>query len=544
MYKVLAPHVLEVVQALGLDPRVRVFGLMSELTGISRQALEQCCKNLQGTRGIGHDPVNGGGRKRTAAAAHLDLPDISQYLPEQTVRTPLPVLEPEAGNLVSLEDLMPVQDAMPAFEEEGFEADQENSEESLLFLGMKRVTPGHLREVQLAGRKREMQPLSVLSQKDREHVVGLRLTSLALRLETRALGGREFESTIDWLDIWFPEQLGQVHHSKRFMDEMLVSAKQTLKYRTAEDIQLRLPALGIPSFCKLVCDGFTPSTGEPLDIQMLQMCNDTGSVDLYLLDMPPAAAVPMADKTYVRQITENRLQTLHSLGVDRNQLRFRCLGLTGDGLLAGPFGGDHGLCLAEVLYENIRPPDAQPDDNQPLIALLDEADPVNKLPLPKDCWSALDSMHAADKSGGHADFEEEMVCNFHSVTRRIKLRYGFGKGLSVARSVAKRFRLTFHAPLAPASESTRLVAYESRRVPPNLFNNLRVIAGALAVSIQARLEQSRQASIRHGHNATETCGMYSHEVKALRQLGRDLLSPRMLLFVALRYDSRMQGSVS
>ena len=167
------------------------------------------------------------------------------------------------------------------------------------------------------------------------------------------------------------------------------------------------------------------------------------------------------------------------------------------------------------------------------------------LPLPADFWSALDSMHAADKSGGHADYAEQgrggFVSQFHSVTRSIKTGYGFGKGLSVARSVSKRFGISWRSPMAPASESTRLVAFESKRIPPNFFHNLRVSVGAVAVSIQSLLERAKNASLRQGHEAREDCGMNLAEVKALRRLGRDILCPQMLLFVSLRYDSRVTG---
>ncbi|CAE7195289.1 unnamed protein product [Symbiodinium sp. CCMP2592] len=543
MYKVLSPHVSEIVSVLDLDPRMRLFGLMSNLTGVSRQSLERVCKHLDETRGIARDPVNQGGRKKRTAA-QSDLPDISAYMPSATVRSPLPSLVaeesavPESVPEVLIEDLMAEPGAAAAaFEVAEEEGDAENPEESALFLGVKRVTPGVLRQVQAAGCAAEMQPLSILDEDSQNHVVGLRLCSLALRLETRALGGREFEDSVDWIDLFFPGQLGECHHSKRFMEEILVSARQTLKYRTCEDLQVVLPALGTPSFLKVVADGFTPATGEPLDIQMAHACNDTGSVDTILLDLPPARSVPTDGKSPTRQITESRLETLRKLGVDQQQLRFRYLGLAGDGLLAGPFGTDHGLCLAEVLYESV--PVEVPEE-QPLFALVDAAN--HRLPLPKDCWTALDAMHASDKGGAH-DFGVEPVRLFHSVTRRVKRLFGFGRGMCIARSVAKKFEVSWHAPMAPSSESTRLVAYESRRIPPNFFHNLRVAAGAIAVSIQARLERSRTASMRQGRHVTESCGMQDKEVKALRQLGRDMLCPGMLLFVALRYDSRMQGSI-
>ena len=82
------------------------------------------------------------------------------------------------------------------------------------------------------------------------------------------------------------------------MDELLVSAKQALQFRISEDLQVLLPALGLPSFVKLVCDGFTPQTGEPLDIEMLQTCSETGSVDSVLLNMPAARSISSAKKSH------------------------------------------------------------------------------------------------------------------------------------------------------------------------------------------------------------------------------------------------------
>ena len=295
-----------------------------------------------------------------------------------------------------------------------------------------------------------------------------------------------------------------------------------LTYRTAQDLQVVLPALGIPSFLKLACDGFTPNTGDPLDVQMAVAATSQGAVDCILLDMAPVRRRPA--ETPTEQVTKSRMDTLkYKFGVGWKQLRWRFLGLVGDGLLAGPFSTNHGQCFAGKIHG----------------ASWSSV-------MPGNCWDSLDPLHASDSAGSHADWPEMSpgtgyIHKFHSTARALRVRFAYGKGQTIARSVAKRFGLEWHRPMAPHTESTRLIIYESRRIPPNYLANLRTCVGAIAFQIQDCIQSCRQQALKNRHTVTDRCGLYNSEVRRLRNLGRALLDPGCLVFTALRYDSRRTG---
>ena len=73
--------------------------------------------------------------------------------------------------------------------------------------------------------------------------------------------------------------------------------------------------------------------------------------------------------------------------------------------------------------------------------------------MPGNCWDSLDPLHASDSAGSHADWPEMSpgtgyIHKFHSTARALRVRFAYGKGQTIARSVAKRFGLEWHRPMA------------------------------------------------------------------------------------------------
>eukprot|EP00439_Symbiodinium_sp_Y106_P008287 s6495_g1.t1 len=89
--------------------------------------------------------------------------------------------------------------------------------------------------------------------------------------------------------------------------------------------------------------------------------------------------------------------------------------------------------------------------------------------------------------------------------------------------------VTFHRPMAPQSETTRMIIYESRRLPPDFLKNLLTMAVSIAIILQRTIADKKAKSERSGHKTTA------------QLLGREMLDPSMLLFISLRYDVRIRG---
>lgn len=118
--------------------------------------------------------------------------------------------------------------------------------------------------------------LGVLQPDQREEVVGLRLTTLALRLETQGLGYRTYEDTVDFLDGFFPREFGEQNHSKHFFQSVLQRALPVLHTRIAEGMHTKLtlglgcnaPPVGTPLLVLVILVYFLKVTMQSFNLQL------------------------------------------------------------------------------------------------------------------------------------------------------------------------------------------------------------------------------------------------------------------------------------
>ena len=118
--------------------------------------------------------------------------------------------------------------------------------------------------------------LGVLQPDQREEVVGLRLTTLVLRLETQGLGYRTYEDTVDFLDGFFPREFGEQNHSKHFFQSVLQRALPVLHTRIAECMHTKLtlglgcnaPPVGTPLLVLVILVYFLKVTMQSFNLQL------------------------------------------------------------------------------------------------------------------------------------------------------------------------------------------------------------------------------------------------------------------------------------
>ena len=286
-----------------------------------------------------------------------------------------------------------------------------------------------------------------------ETAMGIRAGSLAARLVVEGLGLSRFPEWVHFLDAHFPMELGQINRSRTFAERFATALLQEASRSVVHHLHVRLRALGIPSDYVRVIDGITPSVGESLLIHVL-VTIDRGeyhSLKWSLLDLtpqgktgqsPPRPLEPVLGfHGLVRTVDKvHATERAHGIGDRDRRLRFAVS--VGDGALEGPFGLGVG------------------------------AESARRTGLPEDRgWGSVDSLHCLDKAGEYADMTERgppgLVARFHKALQDARANFHFGNGRAVARAVAQRHRFPWRAPLAPRSQTTRMVIYESRRCPPN-----------------------------------------------------------------------------
>jgi len=159
-----------------------------------------------------------------------------------------------------------------------------------------------------------------------------------------------------------------------------------------------------------------------------------------------------------------------------------------------------------------------------------------------------DALHCLDLGGEYADRREKQeggcVRRFHAALQDFRSLFQYGNGRVVARAVAKRFRFPWRAPLAPHSQSTRMVIYESRRCPPNFFLNLRCVVYSLRFREREAVENIRRAKQREGVVPGPRLGWGDQSARKYRLIGRNILDPSLLLFITGRYEFRHACTLS
>ena len=132
---------------------------------------------------------------------------------------------------------------------------------------------------------------------------------------------------------------------------------------------------------------------------------------------------------------ENWLSAMRRYGWTRNDNLLRYARSPADGALSGPFCAKPcGQTLTTI--SKFPNPQQYPADN-------------------------LDTLHAGEKVVQHADKRERendgFVCRFFQATRDFRRRFGMGKGWAVRMTLASKIKLPCYAPLAPVTETTRMI---------------------------------------------------------------------------------------
>ena len=113
----------------------------------------------------------------------------------------------------------------------------------------------------------------------------------------------------------------------------------------------------------------------------------------------------------------------------------------------------------------------------------------------------------------------------------------------IIRAIAKKYKLSWRTPLAPHSQQTRTMLYESKRVPPNFLRNMAATVYGLRFLLREAIEGARRQSSAKKRKTQVMCGVNTVAARQYRLLGRSVLDPEMLLFISMRYDHRRQASL-
>ena len=362
----------------------------------------------------------------------------------------------------------------------------------------------------------------------RDQTIGIRLGSLVASLIVQGSGTYAFPKWLHMLDSHFPGEWGQINHSRHFAENFADGLMRACARNVMEHAQQRVRALNVPSDYVRILDGITPQMGESLLIHVIiSVSREDGHTFKWgLLDLTPQGRTSPSvgvERELGRDAPKGLLsfhgltrtldkahaaEAAYGIGLQDRRLRFAVH--VGDGALEGPFG----------------------------LKLGDESARRSKLP-PNKGWGALDGLHALDKAGAAADASEPLVQQFHASLASVRSSFGFGNGKVVVRSIAKKFHLPWRRPIAPHTQSTRMIVYESYRCPVNLFRNLRCIVLALRFTEKEAVENARRQS--RSANPRASAGWNTKAARSVRLVGRNLLDPCMLLFVQGRYEFRSAG---
>ena len=213
LHDVFRSRLRPVLVAMELNPRIKLNGFVSHITGIRRTTVSTRMRILTFRDNVPKKYQCRTGRKRKMSTLRETASQGSM-----AVVPPLPVLtfSETTDALMELPD---------DFETMPIPAVTGSSIPSLQGIEVLRNF-----ESELACQVCPYQGLHVLSAADRNTVVGLRLASLSLRLETTSGAGvSAFPKWIAYFDQLFPGECGQLCHGKNFADKFLDAAVQSLE---------------------------------------------------------------------------------------------------------------------------------------------------------------------------------------------------------------------------------------------------------------------------------------------------------------------------
>ena len=183
-------------------------------------------------------------------------------------------------------------------------------------------------------------------------------------------------------------------------------------------------------------------------------------------------------------------------------------------------------------FDIVQPP--VPGGDVYLQALPTYAAKATKDELP---WSSLDGLHAGMKGAAHADFKfASRIEFFHASARSYRKHYNFGKGRVRAKRLAEHMQHQWRTALAPVSESTRPVVYESDRIARNWLHNIPLAAACFTEELQEIIAEKKAES----KTKDPKVGLDCMEARKLRARARRHLHVANIIFNSLRHEHRVR----
>ena len=235
------------------------------------------------------------------------------------------------------------------------------------------------------------------------------------------------------------------------------------------------------------------------------------------------------EHSFLTQAKEAR-ETLHFFGFGQRDLKLRWTQNVADGALAGPTcKRSLGMEMAE-LFDIVQPPEVGGSVGLHELPTLSAINA--QLP-----WASLDGLHAGMKGAEHADAQfSSRIRAFHSSARYFRKHFGFGKGIVRAKRLAGHMGHPYRVALAPVSDSTRPVVYESDRIARNWLHNIPLAAACFTEELQGIIAEKVAESKLKSPEVGQTC----KAAKELRSRARTHLHVGNIIFNSLRHEHRVQ----
>ena len=259
----------------------------------------------------------------------------------------------------------------------------------------------------------------VLSNEVRNAVVGVRIASLALMSITSGLPETVMPDMVNWIDTFWPGEMGEINHSAAFTRKFRKSAVKVLRRFQRWDLESRLPALQVQSDICLISDGISTHTGIPLHCHIVVQEGRGGGIQYNLVGIQPTTSIA-GDPGFAGPASSLSFSTRESLlkhsdlvldqfGLGFAERKLRWAGRVGDGLEEGPNGAQMGCAQAKVLQ--LHPP---------------------------DLYGNLDAWHSVETAASHADALSSSLGieyreQYLAVAKRLRSRFFFGAHAALPR---------------------------------------------------------------------------------------------------------------
>ena len=406
---------------------------------------------------------------------------------------------------------------------------------------------------------------------------GIRLAEIATMWHVNGWSKNQYGNFMAWMRKHFPDQVGNLQHSKICLDGFLPSLVATAHTCVAASLHSIVPALGIPSLLSRVVD-VVSINGRSLFPIIHIYTSATGQLSWALLGCPcleyiseAASRQPLATGEQcfgfhkAKQLVKIVHSTEKSYHIQRLDRKMRLVVTVADQAIQGP--GSVQFSREEARVDGVF--------EQPLGA-------------------GTCKFHIADGVGAGVDKRFRETTLFDQLLRLIRRHFAWGTGNLILQAVAQKFATmatnieqeardmfpriaafeaagqplaadrarvnharkraeaeAFHRmgwtkhrrPAAPKADGTRKVVYQSY-ARENFFKIYGLVYWGLRIRMYQTVEESRLAVTKQGKTPTQRTGLNTKEMKAWRSLGASITDIRMLVFNMGRSDFRRKHLVS